>query len=397
MMKKNEKQVIIIIGFWALSMFFLVGCASKPKSTGNSAHGSNVSIGVNLELSGNAAAYGQAALKGINYASEQINDAGGIKINGQRLRLKLIVKDNTSNNYQTAMSNSNLASNAKVSAIIGPCVSANVAAGLPKATEASVPVLTSQGTSDTLTLKRDGSVQPDAFRACYTDSYQGVILAHFADLDLKADTVAILGDKTSDYSAGLIKAFKGAYKGKIVDTQYYQAGDKDFSATLTKLKTEKFKALFVPGYYNEAGLIIKQARQLGIKAAILGPDGFSDDTLFKLAGKKNSNDIYYTNHFDSLAAVNNRVEPFIKSYKQKFHEEPSGFTALGYDAVYMIKAAMENKQSTNSIKVAQGLANLKDFQGVTGNMTMDRFHNPKKDVIVVKYDHGVKVSAKAVK
>lgn len=336
-------------------------------------------------------------MKGINYAVEKINESGGVKLNGDKKKIKLITKDDTSNNYQTAMAASNLASSAKVSAIVGPCVSASFAAALPKATEAAVPTVAPAGTADTLTLKKDGSVQPDAYRACYTDSYQGVILAHYAYQNLKADTVAILGDKTSDYSAGLIKAFKGAYKGKIVDTQYYQAGDKDFNATITKLKSENFKALFVPGYYNEAGLIIKQARQAGIKAAILGPDGFSDDTLFKLAGKENVTDVYYTNHFDAMAPANDRVKPFINSYKKKFGEEPSGFTALGYDAVYMIKAAMEKEQSVNSIKVAKGLASLTNFEGVTGTMTMDKNHNPKKDVIVVKFNHGVKVSAAAVR
>lgn len=394
-MKHSLRQIFFI--FFLLSFTFLfTSCAAKPKATGNNPTDSTVLIGVNLELSGNAAAYGQAALKGINYAADQINENGGIKLNDRNMKVKLVVKDNTSNNYQTAMANSNLASSTKVSAIIGPCVSANVAAGLPKAAESAVPVLTSQGTSDKLTFQRDGSVQPYAYRACYTDSYQGVILAHFANQELKADTVAILGDKTSDYSAGLIKAFKSAYKGKIVDTQYYQAGDKDFRAIITKLKKENFKALFVPGYYNEAGLIIKQARQAGIKAAIIGPDGFSDDTLFKLAGKENSNDIYYTNHFDGMAP-NPKVRPFINSYQKKFKEEPSGFTALGYDAVYMIKTAIEKEDSANSIKVSQGLANLKDFHGVTGTMSMDKMHNPKKDVIVVKFDHGKKVSAKAVK
>ncbi|BDR57882.1 ABC transporter substrate-binding protein [Xylocopilactobacillus apicola] len=394
---KRVKQLAAMIGLFSLMAIVLSGCAAKAKATGNDSKGSEVLVGVNIELSGSAASYGQATLKGINYAAEQINDSGGIKVNGKQMKLKLITKDDTSNNYQTAMASSNLASSAKVSAIVGPCVSASFAAALPKATEAAVPTVAPAGTADTLTQKKDGSVQPDAFRTCYTDSYQGVILAHYAYNDLKADTVAILGDKTSDYSAGLIKAFKGAYKGKIVDTQYYQAGDKDFNATITKLKNEKFKALFVPGYYNEAGLIIKQARQAGIKAAILGPDGFSDDTLFKLAGKENVTDVYYTNHFDATAPANDKVRPFVNSYKKKFKEEPSGFTALGYDAVFMIKEAMEKRQSTNSIEVAKGLAELKDFEGVTGTMTMDRLHNPKKDVIVVKFNHGVKVSAKAVR
>lgn len=382
---------------FSLLIFFLSGCAARTKATGNEPKGSEVLIGVNIELSGSAASYGQATLKGINYAAEKINEDGGVKINDQKMKVKIVTKDDTSNNYQTAMVSSNLASSVKVSAVVGPCVSASFVAALPKVTEASVPAVAPAGTADGLTLKRDGFVQPDAFRACYTDSYQGVILAHYAYNDLKADTVAILGDKTSDYSAGLIKSFKGAYKGKIIDTQYYQAGDKDFNAIITKLKNENFKALFVPGYYNEAGLIIKQARQAGIKAAILGPDGFSDETLFKLAGKDNVTDVYFTNHFDATAPGNPKVKPFVDSYKKKFGEEPSGFTALGYDAVYMIKEAIEKEQSANSSKVAHGLANLKDFKGVTGTMSMDENHNPKKDVIVVKYDRGEKVSAKAVR
>lgn len=394
---KKIKLRFLFTGLMISLLVIFAGCAAKARATGNQPTSSDVLIGVNMELSGSAGAYGQATLKGINYAAEQINENGGVDVNGKKMKIKIITKDNTSNNYQSAMSASNLSSSAKVSAIIGPCVSASYAAALPKTTEAAVPSVAPCGTADGLTVQKNGKVQPDAFRACYTDSYQGVILAHYAEQVLKADTVAILGDKTSDYSAGLIKSFKGAYKGKIVDTQYYQAGDKDFSATITKLKHENFKALFVPGYYNEAGLIIKQARQAGIKAAILGPDGFSDDTLFKLAGKANVTDVYYTNHFDATAPSNSKVKPFVDSYKKKFKEEPSGFTALGYDAVYMIKSAIEKEGTVNSIKIAKGLENLKNFEGVTGTMTMDPMHNPKKDVIVVKFDHGVKVSAKAVR
>lgn len=392
-----KKSRIILFALFAFFLVFLSGCATKAKVTGNESKGSEVLIGANLELTGSAGAYGQATQQGVKYAVEQINKNGGVKVKGKNLKIKLIIKDNTTNNYQTAMASSNLASSARVSAIIGPCVSSGVIAALPKATEAAVAELTPSGTADSLTLKKDGSVQPDAFRTCYTDSYQGVILARYADQVLKADTAVILGDKTSDYSEGLIKSFKKEYRGKIVDTLYYQAGDKDFTATITKLKNEKFKTLFIPGYYNEAGLIIKQARQAGIKAAILGPDGFDGDTLFELAGHENVTNVYYTNHFDSMATGNEKVKPFIKSYKKKFGQEPSGFTALGYDSVYMIKQAMEDQQSTNSIKVRKGLTNLTNFKGVTGTMTIDKFHNPRKDVIVVKYDRGKKVSATAVK
>ncbi|MGL5898214.1 MAG: ABC transporter substrate-binding protein [Lactobacillaceae bacterium] len=394
---KAKPQRVKILALFAFFMVFFSGCAAKAKATGNESHSSDVLIGANIELSGSAAAYGQAVNQGIKYAVDQINKDGGVKIKGKHLKLKLVVKDNTTNNYQTAMASSNLASSAKVSAIIGPCVSAGVVAALPKTTEAAVPELSPSGTADTLTLQRDGSVQPYGFRTCYTDSYQGVILARYAKNVLKADTAVILGDKTSDYSEGLIKSFTKEYKGKIVDTMYYQAGDKDFTATITKLKNKKFKTLFIPGYYNEAGLIIKQARQAGIKAAILGPDGFSGDTLFELAGKENVTNVYYTNHFDAMAAGNENVKPFINSYKKKFKQEPSGFTALGYDSVYMIKQAMEEQQSTNSIKVRDGLAHLKNFKGVTGTMTIDKFHNPQKDVIVVKFLNGKKVSATAVK
>lgn len=381
----------------AASAVLLTACGSPGASDSGSGGGNSskdsdtIKIGANLELSGAVAAYGEAEKDGVELAVEQINKDGGV--DGKKI--ELVTKDNKSDNNEAATVAANLTTKEGVAAIVGPATSGAAKATIPNLTKAGVPAVTPSGTDDAITVQND-KVQEDIFRSCFQDSFQGVVLAKYADETLKAGKAAILADNSSDYAIGLTKAFKETYKGEVVAEENFAAGDKDFQAILTGIKDKDFDFIYLPGYYTEAGLIIKQAREMGIDKPILGADGFGDEKLVETAGAKNVTDVYYTAHFSTEAPANDKVEPFIKAFEDKYGQKPSQFAALAYDAVYMIKQAIEDKGSADSKDIQAGLAELKDFEGVTGTMTMDKNHNPEKSAVVLGMTDGKESSAETV-
>ncbi|WP_071130205.1 ABC transporter substrate-binding protein [Enterococcus timonensis] len=377
-----------------LSVFLLLfsGCTAKntQKAQGNTASGDTIKIGLNLELSGAAAAYGNQEKEGAEFAAAEINRNGGIL--GKKV--ELILKDNKSETTEAFTVTANLARSGVV-AIIGPATSSGAKAAIPNLKKSGVPMITPSATDDALTFS-DGQVQEFVFRSCFQDSLQGTILAKFAAENLQAQKVVILGDNSSDYAVGLSKAFKENFVGEIVAEENFSAGDKDFQALLTKINGQDFDALYVPSYYTEAGLIIKQAREMGITQPILGGDGFSDPEMIAIAGAKNVSNVFYSNHFSTSAPATKKAADFLAEWRQNFGSDPSAFQALSYDALYMIKAAIEEAGVANSLDIKKALANLQNFSGVTGKMSVNDQHNPQKDVVVLGLTEGVETSAEIV-
>lgn len=377
------KKIGVLI---ASCLLVFAGCGSSSAKKDDV-----ISIGMDMELSGAVAAYGIVQKKAVELAIEEINADGGIL--GKQV--KLIAKDNRSDTTETVSVASNLMSNDNVVAVLGPATSGAVKAALPNADKAKVPLLTPSGTDDSITVT-DGKVNEYAFRACFQDSLQGVILANYAMNNLNGKKAVIIADKSSDYAKGLTKSFKETYTGDIVAEEYFTAGDTDYQAILTKIKKENFDFIYIPAYYTESGLIIKQAREMGIDVPILGADGFGDPKLVETAGPKNVSNVYYTAHFSENAPATDKVIPFVNAYKEKYNEDPNAFAALAYDSMYMLKAAMEDAGEVSSASLTQSLASLKDFKGVTGNISMGADHNPKKTLVVIGLTNGEESSAEAV-
>lgn len=372
---------------------FLFGACGSPKANDSSGSedAKTIKIGGNFELSGAVAAYGEAENEGVKLAVEEINKDGGI--DGKEI--EYISKDNKSDNNEAASVAANLTTKDGVVAIVGPATSGATKATLPNLNKAKVPAVTPSGTDDAITVQK-GKVQDYIYRSCFQDSFQGIVLAKYADDNLKADKAAILGDNSSDYANGLKKAFKDTYKGEIVAEENFTAGDKDFQAMLTKIKDKDFNVIYIPGYYTEAGLIIKQAREMGIEQPIIGADGFGDEKLVETAGASNVKNVYYTGHFSTKAPATDKVEPFVKAFEKKYGKQPSSFNALAYDSVYMIKQAIEDEGKATPEAIDKGLANLKDFEGVTGKISMDKEHNPVKSAVVLGLTDGKESSAVTV-
>ncbi|MGT2743130.1 ABC transporter substrate-binding protein [Streptococcus plurextorum] len=370
----------------------LAACGAAPSSSSSSAGnpiGDTIKIGYNLELSGAVAAYGQQEKNGADLAVEEINAAGGV--DGKKI--EVISKDNKSDNSEAATLSTSLATESKVNLIFGPATSGATAAASPNATSAGVPLLTASGTQDDLTVK-NGKVEEFVFRTTFQDSFQGQVISQYATDNLSSKKAFVYYDGSSDYAKGLYKAFKEAYKGEIIE-EAYQSGDKDFQAALTKVKDQDFDTVVLLGYYTEAGLITKQAREMGIDQPILGPDGFSDEKFIEGAGAANTKNVFYVAGYSTSVKLSEaKSDNFIKAYTEKFGEEPNMFAALAYDSIYM--AAEAAKGAKDSKELAANLAALKDFDGVTGKMTIDENHNPVKSAIMVELEDGKQKSATAV-
>ncbi|MCO4530607.1 branched-chain amino acid ABC transporter, amino acid-binding protein [Streptococcus infantarius subsp. infantarius] len=376
-----------------LASIALAACSKSPDVTANATGttiGDTIKVGVNLELTGTVAAYGNAENNGVKLAVQEINKAGGV--DGKKI--ELVTKDNKSENAEASTAATNLAIQSQVNAMIGPATSGAVAAASLNAQKTGVPLLTPSGTQDDLTLDTVDGVKKYVFRTTFQDSFQGQVLAQYAYSNLNAKKVVLYYDNSSDYAKGIAEEFKKKYQGDIVTTATFASGDKDFQSALTKIKNLDYDAIVMPGYYTETGIITKQARDMGISVPILGPDGFNDDSFAYLAGKANANSVYYVSGYSTKTALSGKANDFIKAYKAKYSSEPNMFAALSYDSVYMIAKAAEGAKT--SIDIANNLAELKDFDGVTGKMTIDKKHNPIKTALMVIMKDGAEVSADAV-
>lgn len=388
-MKSSMKKIVSLAAIVMTAGIF-AGCSTaKTQNAGNKQTGNTIKIGVNMELSGAAAGYGNSQKQGIQLAAQEINKNGGINVNGKKKKIKLIIKDNKTSTTTSASVAAQLVNNDKVSAIVGPATTNAGTAEIPNITKAAVPSVSPSATDPNYTKQKNGKVQPYVFRACYQNNFQGGTAAKFMTNTLKAKRVAVFADNSSDYGTGLAKAFKKSFKGTIVDSQSFSEGDKDFNAVLTSFKSKKIDAIYVPGYYTEVGLIIKQARQNGINVPIVGSDGMADPKLAQIAGNKNASKIYYTTPFsDDVAKSNPTAVKFMKAYKAKYHTDAPTFSALAYDSVYMIKSAIESEKSADSIKVAKGLSKIKNFDGVTGTITINKNHDPEKPIAIEQLTNG---------
>jgi branched-chain amino acid transport system substrate-binding protein len=226
------------------------------------------------------------------------------------------------------------------------------------------------------------------FRACFIDPFQGTVMAKFAADNLKLKKVAILRDVKSDYSVGLADFFTSKFKelgGEIVADNSYQSQDVDFKAQLTQIKSKNPEAIFVPGYYTEVGLIARQARELGIKAVLLGGDGWDSPTLSQI-GKDAIEGSYFSNHYSTESTEPASVE-FLKKFKAKYNKQPDGLSSVAYDATRMLLKAIESSPEVKATAIRDQLANIKEYVGATGKISIDEKRNAVKSAVVVQV-HG---------
>jgi branched-chain amino acid transport system substrate-binding protein len=375
---------IILLLVFVLSIFTVSFASSKNV----------IKIGVDLELSQAVAQYGQKELEGIRLAIDEINKKGGI--GGKKI--ELVVIDNKSDKTEAQNVATKLAVRENVLAILGPATSGATKSAAVAATKHKVPIISPSATDDAVTVdEKTGKTKTYVFRTCFNDSFQGNVMANFALKTLKAKKAAIIYDATSDYSKGLLKNFKNTFEkggGKVIAQEAFGKGEQDFSSILTKIRAKKPDVLFAPVYYDEAGLIIKQARELGMNIPILGADGFDDPKVVEKAGKKNANNVFFSAHY-STQDTDVKVQEFIKKFKAKYNQEPNAFAALGYDLGYFIADALKRANlkfdsvAKDRERLKAAIENTKNFVGVTGIISINKYHNAEKSAVIIELKDGV--------
>ena len=383
--KKFKLASMLACGILAGALF--TGCGGGDSAGGNekAATGDEIVVGANFELTGNHAQYGANANNGFKLAIKEINDAGGV--NGKKI--KVVEADAKSEAAESVNAATKLISDDKVVALVGPAVTANVIAESQVATDNKVPVIAPAATNPDVTVE-NGQVKPFIFRSCFIDPQQAEVMAQFAIKDLNATKAVLYLDSSSDYSKSLGKIFKERFEsdgGTVVMEEAFLAKDQDFKAALTKIQTANADVIFVPAYYEEVGKIVKQARELGITATILGTDGWDDSKVVDIAGKDALNNTFFCTHYFE---GDEEVQAFINAYKKEYNSEPNVFAALGYDAGKMLVNAIE-RGGSDSEKIRENVENITDLMVGTGKITMDpSTHNPIKGIVVLETKDGVR-------
>ncbi|MED4691457.1 ABC transporter substrate-binding protein [Peribacillus frigoritolerans] len=372
----------------SLAAGVLAGCSGSGSSEKSSGDGDTIKIGVNLELSGGVASYGQSIAEGLELATAEINKEG---IDGKKI--KLIKVDNKSEASEATSGAIKLTSQDQVAAIVGAATSTNSIAQVQIAQDNKVPVISPSGTSPEITFSKD-KLNDYVFRTSFIDPFQGTVAANFAAKEIKAKSAAIYIDSSSDYSKGLAAAFKEQFEkngGKIVAEEAYIAKDTDFRSTLTRLKSAKPDFIFLPGYYEEAGLIVKQARETGLDVPFMGGDGWDSPKLVEIAGAKALNNTFITNHYSS-GDPDKKIQNFVSAFKAKYKDKsPDAFNALGYDTGYFLADAIKRAGSADSEKIKEALEKTADLELVTGTFTLDEKHNPIKSATILEFKEGKQV------
>ena len=327
--------------------------------------GETVTYGVLAPLTGDASVYGISTSNGIKMGAEDVNENGGIL--GKTLELEVM---DEKADIAEATNAYNALRSQEVSAIIGDVTSKPAMAVAEIAAEEyadgdGIPVITPTGTTPDITPNGE-----NIFRACYTDPFQGKAMATFAAENLGATKVAVMYNTSDDYSTGIANAFVETAEEKgieIIANEGYGADDNDFKTQLTKIAT--------------------QAREIGYDGVMLGADGW-DGVLNVLddANKSVVNNCYFCNHF-FINDTDEKVANFVKEYKETYGEDPTAFSALGYDAVCILDEATEKAGSTDPEAVVAAMQEL-EYDGVTGHITFDENGDPIKDVAILKLEDG---------
>ncbi len=347
---------------------------------GESENRDEILIGEFSSLTGTTATFGQSTHHGLELAVDETNNAGGVL--GKKVTL--LVEDDQSKPEEAATAVTKLITRDKVKAIIGEVASSRSLAAAPICQQFGIPMISPASTNPEVTRKGDY-----IFRVCYIDPFQGEILAKFMYNSLGKKKAAILKDIKNDYSVGLAQFFSETFTslgGTILAEQAYSEGDSDFKAQLTALKAAEPEAIFVPGYYIEGALIIKQARELNMTMPIVGGDGWDSSKLIEIGGQS-LNDTYFSTHY-STDDTSTAVQNFVSKYRTRFNEVPDAMAALGYDAGLLLFDAIRRAGSVDAPAIRNALAATENFSGITGKITIDDNRNARKSLVIISVENG---------
>lgn len=363
----------------ALSGAFLLGLVGCKQESAVADSAAEIVVGEVAAMTGGTATFGTSSHAGTQMAIDEINAAGGLL--GKKL--KLILEDDQSKQGEAGTVAKKLISRNKIVALLGEVASSKSLEMGPICQKAGVPMISPASTNPKVT-----EVGDYVFRVCFIDPFQGTVMGKFA-MSKGWKKVAVLTDTKQDYSVGLAQYFKEYFAkngGTIVSEQSYGSGDKDFKAQLTAIKPTAPDAIFASGYYNETGLIATQARELGITGPLLGGDGWDSPSLVQVAGKAIEGS-FFSNHF-SNEDTNPRIQEWVKKFKEKNGKVPDAMAALGYDSAMILADAIKRAGTTEGKALRDAIAKTKDFDGITGKISLDDKRNASKSAVVLTIKDG---------
>ena len=338
---------------------------------------SALKIGAIFPLSGDQSTFGEESYNGLELAISDLKAADPALAS----QITVVKEDEKSNPIDAGNAVKKALNVDKVDIVLGTVASSNTLSMTEAVMAAGKPLISHASTNPTVTKKGDL-----IFRSCFIDPFQGSVLANFALNNLGKKKAAILLDHKSDYSKGLAQFFETAFKaggGEIVATEAYEAGKKDFKTQLTKIRGRKPDVLLVPGYYQEVGLIMKQAQQMGLKVTMLGGDGWDSPTLYELAGAEAVKDHYFSSHF-AADDKDPLVQKFVGAYTARYKKPPGAMAALGYDAYLIVADAFKRAGSNDPQALKKALSTTRNFKGVSGVTTINASRDAEKEAVVLK-------------
>lgn len=360
---------------------WLAAAAVALATSGCNDSGGAIRFGEYASLTGSEAAFGQSSHKGTALAVDEANAAGGLL--GKKI--ELLTEDNQSKAGESATIVKKFITRDQVVAVLGEVASGRSLEAGPICQASRTPMISPSSTNPKVT-----EVGDYVFRVCFTDPFQGRLLAEFALRTLKAKRAAVLSDVSAPYSVGLAKFFREPFTaggGQIVADEKYNSRDKDFRAQLTSIKGGNPDAIFVPGYYTEVGLIVAQARQLGITAPIFGGDGWEAPELIQIAGGPALENTFYSTHF-SPENQDPAVQRFVAAFRAKYGETPDAMAALGYDSAAVLIDAIKRAGVADRLKVRDALAATQNFPCLTGKTTLDAHRDATKAAVIITVKDG---------
>lgn len=378
---KRVSKVLTALVLGSVLAGLAAGCGGGEKKA------DTIKVGANLEMTGGSASYGISSKNAIELAFKEINEKGGI--NGKQL--ELVVADNKSEAAEATNAMQKLVSQDNVVAVIGPNLSSSVIAASAINNSAKVLDIAPMATNLYVTVDQaSGKTKDFNYRTCFIDPFQGTVMAKFATAELGVGNAAILIDNSSDYAKGLAQFFKENFVkegGAVTAEESYLQKDTDFKATLTKIKATNPDFLYVPGYYQEVGLIVKQARELGMNMPIAGGDGWDSAKMPEIAGAAALNNTYFSSLYspEDSSDINKN---FVAAYEKAYGQKPDVFAALSYDSALLVAEAIKNAGSTEPAKISEAMAKINGFSGVSGSVTFDDKHNPVKSAVILEYKDG---------
>lgn len=375
-----KKITCLVVVAFAFAMMFSTSAFSARKTI--------IKIGINAPMTGDIPKVGEGSKFAAMLWLEDIEKAGGLEVGGKKYDVDLVIEDNEAKAESAVKANMKMISQDDVLAIVGPQSSKQAIPAGEVANKYKTVMISPWSTNPSTTLDR-----PYVFRGCFLDPFQGPVVANFITDEFGFTKAAVLYDVASDYPKGLAEVFKEAWEkkngaGSVVAYESFTTKDTDFSSQLTKIVKSGAQVLFTPQYYNEVPLIVRQAKDLGWNGPIVGSDSWGSAETVELCGDA-CYGLYFSSHY-AAAGAKGATKVFIDRYTAKYGYVPDDVAALTWDALRLTQQAIQDagkitgKIEKDRMAVKDALANIKNFAGITGNMTFTPEGDPIKCAVIVK-------------